>query len=111
MAATIKDVTHKLEQLAPKFYQEDYDNSGLITGNPNAPVTGVLVTLDCTEAVVDEALQQNCNLIVAHHPILFKGIKKTYRPELCRAYTDKSHSKQCGYLRHSHQLRQCTYWC
>lgn len=76
MAVTIKEVTHKLEQLAPKFYQEDYDNSGLITGNPNATVTGVLVTLDCTEAVVDEALQQNCNLIVAHHPILFKGIKK-----------------------------------
>jgi dinuclear metal center YbgI/SA1388 family protein len=76
MAATIKDVTSKLEQMAPKLYQEDYDNSGLITGNPSAPVTGVLVTLDCTEAVVDEAIQQNCNLIVAHHPILFKGIKK-----------------------------------
>jgi dinuclear metal center YbgI/SA1388 family protein len=76
MAAIIKDVTSRLEQMAPKFYQEDYDNNGLITGNPSAPVTGVLVTLDCTEAVVDEAIQQNCNLIVAHHPILFKGIKK-----------------------------------
>lgn len=76
MAATIKDITSKLEQLAPRQYQEEYDNSGLIIGNINAPVTGILVTLDCTEAVVEEAIQQTCNLIVAHHPILFKGIKK-----------------------------------
>jgi len=74
--ATIKDVTGKLEQLAPRIYQEDYDNSGLITGNPGTAVTGILVTLDCTEAVIEEAIQQNCNLVVAHHPILFKGIKK-----------------------------------
>ncbi|MCW5911915.1 MAG: Nif3-like dinuclear metal center hexameric protein [Cyclobacteriaceae bacterium] len=73
---TIKDVTAKLEQLAPRIYQEDYDNSGLITGNPKATVTGILVTLDCTEAVVEEAIRENCNLVVAHHPILFKGIKK-----------------------------------
>ncbi|HRE67916.1 MAG TPA: Nif3-like dinuclear metal center hexameric protein [Cyclobacteriaceae bacterium] len=76
MAATIKDITGKLEQLAPGIYQEEYDNSGLITGNSVTSVTGILVTLDCTEAVVEEAIQQNCNLIVAHHPILFKGIKK-----------------------------------
>lgn len=73
---TIKDITGKLEQLAPLAYQEDYDNCGLITGSPLTAVTGILVTLDCTEAVVEEAIQQNCNLVVAHHPILFKGIKK-----------------------------------
>ncbi|MBX2916514.1 MAG: Nif3-like dinuclear metal center hexameric protein [Cyclobacteriaceae bacterium] len=73
---TIKDITHKLEQLAPLAYQEDYDNCGLITGSPQTAVTGILVTLDCTEAVIEEAIQQNCNLVVAHHPILFKGIKK-----------------------------------
>ncbi|MBX2896181.1 MAG: Nif3-like dinuclear metal center hexameric protein [Cyclobacteriaceae bacterium] len=73
---TIKDITGKLEQLAPLVYQEDYDNCGLITGNPQTEVTGILVTLDCTEAVVEEAIQQNCNLVVAHHPIVFKGIKK-----------------------------------
>ncbi|MBN8575583.1 MAG: Nif3-like dinuclear metal center hexameric protein [Cytophagales bacterium] len=73
---SIKEITTRLEQFAPLAYQEDYDNSGLITGNPHAPVTGVLVTLDCTEAVVAEAIQQNCNLIVAHHPILFRAIKK-----------------------------------
>jgi dinuclear metal center YbgI/SA1388 family protein len=72
----IKDITQYLESLAPRAYQESYDNSGLITGDPNAELTAVLVTLDCTEAVVDEAIARQCNLIVAHHPILFKGLKK-----------------------------------
>ena len=73
---TIKDVTHYLEALAPKAYQESYDNSGLIVGNQSAEVTGILVTLDCLETIVDEAITNGCNLIVAHHPILFKGLKK-----------------------------------
>ncbi len=72
----IKDVTEYLESMAPRSLQEDYDNSGLITGQPGSPVKGILVTLDCTENVVDEAIEQNCNLIVAHHPILFKGLKR-----------------------------------
>jgi len=74
--ATIKDVTSYLEEIAPRSYQEDYDNSGLLTGLASAEVKGVLVTLDCTEKVVDEAIEKNCNLVVAHHPILFRGIKK-----------------------------------
>lgn len=74
--ATIKDVTTYLEEIAPRSYQEDYDNSGLLTGAPSAEVKGVLVTLDCTESVLDEAIEKNCNLVVAHHPILFRGIKK-----------------------------------
>jgi dinuclear metal center YbgI/SA1388 family protein len=73
---TIKEVTDYLESLAPKAYQESYDNSGLLTGDRKSVVKGVLVTLDCIEAVVDEAIQTSCNLIVAHHPILFKGLKK-----------------------------------
>jgi dinuclear metal center YbgI/SA1388 family protein len=73
---TIKNVTDYLEALAPRSYQEDYDNSGLLTGDPTTSVSGILVTLDCTEAVVDEAIQNNCNLIVAHHPIIFRGLKK-----------------------------------
>ena len=73
---TIKDIADCLESLAPLSYQEDYDNSGLITGNPDDTVTGILISLDCTEAVVDEAIKTSCNLIIAHHPILFKGIKK-----------------------------------
>ncbi len=73
---TIKNVTDHLESRAPRSYQEDYDNSGLLTGDPSALVKGVLVTLDCIETVVDEAIQNNCNLIVAHHPIIFRGLKK-----------------------------------
>ncbi|GHN03233.1 GTP cyclohydrolase 1 type 2 [Cytophagales bacterium WSM2-2] len=74
--ATIKDVTDHLEALAPRSYQEDYDNSGLLIGDSGAIVKGVLVTLDCTEAVIEEAIQTNCNLVVAHHPIIFRGLKK-----------------------------------
>ena len=72
----IKDVTSYLESFAPAAFQESYDNSGLITGDSDADVTAVLVTLDCTEEVVDEAIKGRCNLIVAHHPILFRGLKK-----------------------------------
>jgi dinuclear metal center YbgI/SA1388 family protein len=75
-SAKIKDATNFLESLAPRSYQESYDNSGLLTGNPEDEVKGILTTLDCTEEVVEEALTQNANLIVAHHPILFKGVKK-----------------------------------
>ena len=66
----IKEVTDYLENIAPRSLQEDYDNSGLITGHPNEIVTGIMVTLDCIESVVDEAIAQKCNLIIAHHPIL-----------------------------------------
>lgn len=72
----IKDVTTYLETIAPLSYQESYDNAGLITGDAGAAVTGVLVTLDCTEPVVQEAIDKKCNLIVAHHPIVFKGLKR-----------------------------------
>ena len=65
-----------MEQLAPLPYQESYDNAGLIVGDPSAEITGVLVTLDATEAVIDEAIAKGCNVVVAHHPIVFKGLKK-----------------------------------
>ncbi len=72
----IKDVTRYLEEWAPLSYQESYDNSGLITGNANDEVKGLLISLDCTEDVVDEAIKTGCNLIVSHHPIVFKGLRK-----------------------------------
>ncbi len=72
----IKDITNAIEAFAPLHLQEDYDNAGLITGNSNAECAGVLFSLDCTEAVIEEALQKKCNLIIAHHPIVFKGLKK-----------------------------------
>jgi len=65
-----------LESYAPLNYQEDYDNSGLLTGNPDQEVTAALVALDCTEVIVDEAIAKGCNLIITHHPIVFKGLKK-----------------------------------
>ena len=72
----IKDVVSYLSSIAPPAYQESYDNAGLITGDPGCEVRGALVTLDCTEPVVDEAVAAGANLIVAHHPILFRGIKR-----------------------------------
>jgi len=73
---TIQDVTNYLEILAPLQYQESYDNAGLIVGDAKNNVTGVLVCLDSTEDIVDEAIKRKCNLIVAHHPIVFSGLKK-----------------------------------
>jgi dinuclear metal center YbgI/SA1388 family protein len=70
------EVTDHLESVAPIEYQESYDNSGLITGNRSMPVNGILVSLDCTEAVVDEAIARGCNVVVAHHPIVFSGLKR-----------------------------------
>lgn len=75
MGYKIQDVISYLEQLAPPAYQESYDNSTLICGDRTAEINGVVCTLDCTEAVVDEAISLGANLIVAHHPIVFKGIK------------------------------------
>jgi dinuclear metal center YbgI/SA1388 family protein len=72
----IKDITSFLESIAPLSYQESYDNSGLIVGSKEATVKKVLLTLDCTEAVVDEAIREKCQLIIAHHPIVFSGLKK-----------------------------------
>ncbi len=72
----VQDITSLLEKLAPPFLQENYDNAGLLTGNSNWDCTGVLVCLDATEAVVKEAVEKKCNLIVAHHPIIFSGLKK-----------------------------------
>lgn len=70
-----KDITGYLEAKAPLNYQEGYDNAGLLTGHGRELVSGVLVTLDITEAVLYEASQKGCNMVVAHHPLIFKGLK------------------------------------
>lgn len=72
----VQDVINHLEELAPLAYAEDFDNVGLLVGDKTQKVTGVLVTLDTIEAVIDEAIKANCNLIVSFHPIIFKGLKK-----------------------------------
>jgi dinuclear metal center YbgI/SA1388 family protein len=72
----VSDLTSFLESLAPPLLQEHYDNAGLIVGNPGTDCRGILCSLDATEEVVNEAVATNCNLVVAHHPIVFGGIKK-----------------------------------
>ena len=72
----LKDVTSYIESFAPLAYQENYDNAGLIVGNINQEIKGILITVDVIEDVVDEAIENGLNLIVAHHPIVFSGLKK-----------------------------------
>jgi dinuclear metal center YbgI/SA1388 family protein len=72
----VQDIIKKLESLAPQCLQEGYDNAQLITGNLTWNCTGAIISLDATEAVVQEAITNNCNLIIAHHPIIFSGLKK-----------------------------------
>ncbi|NEU09146.1 Nif3-like dinuclear metal center hexameric protein [Flavihumibacter sp. R14] len=72
----IKELTAYLESIAPLSYQEDYDNSGLIVGDPQTEVTSALISLDCTEEVIDEAISRGCNLVISHHPIVFRGLKR-----------------------------------
>ena len=73
---TIRDITNYIEELAPLTYAEDFDNVGLLVGNYDTEVTGILVTLDTLESIVDEAIEKKCNLIVSFHPIIFSGLKK-----------------------------------
>lgn len=72
----LKEITAHLESIAPLAYQESYDNAGLICGNGDMEITAALICLDSTEAVLDEAIANGCNLVIAHHPIVFSGLKK-----------------------------------
>jgi len=72
----VSDITSHLEALAPTPLQESYDNAGLITGRADQEVTGVILCLDSTEEVLEEAIKRGCNMIVAHHPIVFSGLKR-----------------------------------
>ena len=72
----ISEIIQALEKFAPPSFQESYDNAGLITGNASWQCTGIICSLDATEAVINEAKSKGCNLVVAHHPIIFGGLKK-----------------------------------
>ena len=72
----IKDIARQLELLAPLAHQESYDNSGLLAGDPDAELRDVLICLEITDAVIEEAVSRGCNLIISHHPLIFKPIKK-----------------------------------
>ena len=76
MSTHVKEIVHYLEESFPLSLQESYDNSGLICGRMDQEVQGVLLCLDSLEATVDEAIAKNCQLIIAHHPIIFNGLKK-----------------------------------
>lgn len=72
----VKEVINLLEELSPLAYTEDFDNTGLLVGDADQEVSGILVTLDTLEEVMDEAIKKNCNLIISFHPIVFSGLKK-----------------------------------
>ena len=73
---TVKNIIHELESTFPLEWQESYDNSGLQLGSLSAPVTGILYALECTEEIVQEAIEKDLNLIVVHHPLIFKSLKR-----------------------------------
>jgi dinuclear metal center YbgI/SA1388 family protein len=75
MKNTVSDILSTLNQLAPLAYQEGYDNSGLLTGSPSMEISNILLSLDCIEEVIDEAIAKKCNVVVCHHPIIFSGLK------------------------------------
>ncbi len=72
----IKEITSFIERIAPPSLQESYDNAGLIVGDATQDCTGLLICLDAIETVVDEAIQLGYNLVLAHHPIVFGGLKR-----------------------------------
>lgn len=72
---TVKNITNEIEKIAPKFLQESYDNVGLMVGDENKEINKVLLALDCTKEVINEAREYSCDLIITHHPLLFKSPK------------------------------------
>jgi len=72
----IREICQQMEAWAPLGWQESYDNAGLLVGDASKEVKGVLISLDCTEEVVEEAIKKGCNLIISHHPIVFSGLKR-----------------------------------
>ncbi|MFM7015169.1 MAG: Nif3-like dinuclear metal center hexameric protein [Bacteroidota bacterium] len=72
----LKEIIQFLEEKAPLSLQESYDNSGLICGNPSMEIKGAIICLDSTEDVIEEAIRHGYNLVIAHHPIVFTGLKK-----------------------------------
>ena len=72
----VKDIVAVIEEFAPLAIQEGWDNSGLCVGSPEDEVSSVLLALDCTETLVDEAIACGADMIVTHHPLIFSGLKK-----------------------------------
>lgn len=75
-AVTAADIASTIEKFAPLSLQESYDNAGMQVGNPEMPVSALLLCLDFTEDILQEAIGRGCNMIVSHHPLLFRGLKE-----------------------------------
>jgi len=98
----IQEIIDYLEKLAPINLQESYDNSGLLIGSPNNKINKALITLDVTEEVINEAIKENCKIIIAHHPIIFKGLKKLTGSNLTERLVLKSYKIRYCYLCNTH---------
>ncbi len=89
----LKEFTSELDKLFSLKQAEDFDNVGLLCGNPTREVSGVLVCHDALENVVDEAIAKNCNVIVTFHPIIFSGLKSITGKNYVERAVSKSHRK------------------
>ena len=97
----ISEIIQHLESIAPLSFQESYDNSGLLLGDAGSEINFALLTLDVTEEVLDEAIRKKAGLIIAHHPIIFKGIKKitgsnTVERIIIKAIKENAHTGEIG---------------
>lgn len=98
----VRDITTFLESIAPLHLQEAYDNAGLIVGDPEMPVNSALICLDSTPEIVAEAGEKGCNMIIAHHPIIFKGLRRlTGANYIERAVMDALRSEIAIYAIHT----------
>ena len=86
----VKDIINIIEEFAPLGIQEKWDNSGLCIGSPEDEVTSVLMGLDCTPELVDEAIACGADMIVTHHPLIFSGLKKISSDDLVGAAVIKA---------------------
>ena len=102
----IRDIISAIEAFAPPSLQESYDNTGYQTGNPDAEASGALLCIDVTEGIIDEAMAKGCNLVITHHPLLFRGVKCVIGRDRPRTRIGKSHPQRHHgvFLTHSHGL-------
>jgi dinuclear metal center YbgI/SA1388 family protein len=102
MQVAVQDIVRAIEAFAPLALQESWDNSGLLIGNAKAEVGSALITVDVTEAVIDEAIEKGCGLVIAHHPLIFGGLKRiTGRSDAERAVIKAIQGNVAVYAAHT----------
>ena len=102
----IRQITDVIERFAPLEWQESYDNAGLIVGRPDDEVHKALLAVDVTEEVLDEAEAEGCDLVITHHPIVFRALKRFNSADPVRAVRRAGHPQPDRALRLPHQPRQ-----